>query len=247
MKSKSTLLSSKRFQQLLPSLVLAGGLFPLHVASGAAFDFSTAYQPGENPVGPWQVLTGGGNPSPTFQSSAVWGSPQASIGDIPGVFKSNGTEQFTHDWQVGDMVARTAPRPGGTMLIRWTPPETYSQVQYSLQLWPGTGDGVAPWFQLNVSPWGVAEFGDLGTMGTFDREHPYQLSGFLGPLGPGNDVSLLLEQGRSGQLPGFVGFSFSIQATPVPEPAALTGAVGVLLLLGRLGFISRAGHWKAVR
>ena len=209
------------------------------MALGAAFDFNTAYQPGENPVGPWRVWTTSGNASPSVQSSAAWGSAQSSLGDVPGVFRSNGSEQFTHDWQMGDMVARTSPTIGDPILISWMPSQAYSQVQYSIQLWPGTANGVAPWFQVNVSPWGVAEFGDLATLGTFDREHPYQLTGSLGALDAGNEVSLLLERGRSGALDGYVGFSFAIEATPVPEPAALTGIVGVLLILSRIRRVFR--------
>lgn len=230
----------QRVQILVRSLAILGGWLVSHIAMGAAFNFNTAYQPGENPVGPWRVWTASGDASPTVQTSATWGSPQASLGDVPGVFRSNGTEQFVHDWQPGDMVARTSPSGGGPILIKWTPSEAYSQVQFSVQLWPGTSDGVAPWFQVNVSPWGVAEFGDLATLGTFDREHPFQLNGSLGALGIGNDVSLYLERGRSGAVDGFVGFTFSIEATPIPEPATLTGAVGILLLLSQLNRVLRS-------
>lgn len=226
--------TSHRVQHPLRAVVLLGGWLASHVAMGAAFDFNATYQPGENPVGPWRVWTVAGNASPNVQTSATWGSPQVSLGDTPGIFRSNGTEQFVHDWQFGDMVARTSPSGGNPILITWTPSEAYSQVQYSVQLWPGTSDGVAPWFQVNVSPWGVAEFGDLATLGTFDREHPFRLNGSLGALGVGNDVSLLLERGRSGAVDGFVGFTFAIEATPIPEPATLTGAVGILLLLSQL-------------
>jgi hypothetical protein len=230
----------QRVQNLVRSLAILGSWLASHIAMGGAFNFNTAYQPGENPVGPWHVWTVSGNASPTVQTSATWGSPQVSLGDAPGIFRSNGTEQFVHDWQLGDMVARTSPSGGSPILITWTPTEAYSQVQFSVQLWPGTSDGVAPWFQVNVSPWGVAEFGDLATLGTFDREHPFRLNGSLGALGVGNDVSLLLEQGRSGAVDGFVGFTFSIEATPIPEPAALTGAVGILLLLSQLKRVLRS-------
>jgi hypothetical protein len=141
------------------------------------------------------------------------------------------------------MVARTSPSGGDPILVSWTPTEAYRQVQFSVQLWPGTPNGPTPWFQINVSPWGVAEFGNLSELGTFDRDHPYRLSGYLGALDVGNDVSLYLGRGRNGPLDGYVGFSFNIEATPVPEPEGITAIAGLILLATQLTWRHR-NRWS---
>jgi hypothetical protein len=46
--------------------------------------------------------------------------PQSSFGDLPGIFKSNGTELFSHDWIVGDVVSHS--NPSIPIAAIWTAP-----------------------------------------------------------------------------------------------------------------------------
>lgn len=232
---KPKTLSKTRRSRLIHGVVaLAISLSTPFFSHSASFNFGSDFEAVTNPSGPWRVWTSSGNETPIFRTTDPWETPQVSLGETPGVFKSNGTEQFPHAWQANDMVARTSPIRGESILITWVPTQAYSQVKFSVQLWPGTPDGPMPWFQLNVSPWGVAEFGNLSEFGTFDRDHPYQISGALGALNVGNDVSLLLDRGRNGPLDGYVGFSFTVETTPIPEPSNVASVVGMLLLATQL-------------
>lgn len=81
------------------------------------WDARTQWSDAANPNGPWSYLANGVPAPAVMRLSDPWASPQVSWGDIPGWFRSNGTEQFVHDWIAGDIVTHT-----GVSRLVWTSP-----------------------------------------------------------------------------------------------------------------------------
>jgi hypothetical protein len=102
----------------LIALVAAGALVgPAPGQAATIFDLTADWSDTVNPNGAWSYRTGDTLLTSTTRASDPWATPQASWGDLPGWFKSNGTELFAHDWQAGDVVTHT-----GSSDIVWTSP-----------------------------------------------------------------------------------------------------------------------------
>src|SRR5258708_2965057 len=76
-------------------------------ATATVYDVTTDWSDALNPNGVWTYAANGSALSSTVRASDPWGVPQASWGDLPGWFRSNGTEAFPHNWLAGDIITHT--------------------------------------------------------------------------------------------------------------------------------------------
>src|SRR5439155_7381652 len=76
----------------------------------AVFNLASDWSTINNPNGAWSYRAGTSNlPAQSSSSLDSWATPQPGWAPAPGAslpfeFKSNGTENFVHDWLAGDVV-----------------------------------------------------------------------------------------------------------------------------------------------
>ncbi len=160
------------------------------------------------------------------------------------MFKSNGTEQFTHDWQQGDIVTHSPNSNSDYHEIRWTSPEdgvfSISGAAWSTRAW-----GRQNLWSLHINngflTQGVLNFGPTS------RATPYLFeNGTAGSLVLQN-LSLLKNdiiqlRIRNQNVPGvgdYVGLNLQIELVPEPSLELLLG----ISLIGLVG----AGAVRKIR
>jgi hypothetical protein len=204
---------------LLPSAVSAQVL---------VFDLKTDWSDTTNPNGAWTYAAGGivnssSSPSPlgsVVRGSDPWSTPQVSWGDLPGWFRSNGTEQFAHDWQAGDIIAHS-----GEIAVIWTSPGT-GTVDITAGIWATRDIGRINYAALLAVNPGLDFLGDAfvgAGQALSSRENPAIVSAENYPVVAGQQIVLEIPSYDVGD---YAGVNLTIEFTPVPEPehwAALSG------------------------
>lgn len=210
------------------TLILAGIICSTMLSHAQTYDLKSDWSDASNPNSPWAYTSIGTPLSSTTRTSDAWSSPQTSWGDLPGWFRSNGTEQFTHDWLAGDIITHT-----GASEIRWTSP-LVGTINISGGAWAGRDIGrFNDWtISLNAVP---LTSGTIGSDDPYNRNNPFAFSTGSGglaaitaiPVGIGDVIELRLVPQGTGD---YAGVNFTI--VTVPEPTVFAyGGLGVVGLL----------------
>jgi hypothetical protein len=232
-------------RRFVVGMALAYVLFPSNILQASLlFDLSGDWQDSQNPNGTWSFWYT--NPANNFElmseigstirSSDPWTSPQASYGDLPGIFKSNGTEQFSHDWVSGEVVAHTDfSQP---IAIVWTAPAD-TRISVELDLWMGRQIGRSARTTFVIENIFAIEPLGFGT----DSSNMNHLS-YTTPVAMTSGSNLIIGMRADQAFGEYVGFHLTVEALDlVPEPGSLFLVGGVLLLCG-LGRIPRIAAWS---
>ena len=212
--------------QLL-SLTLLLGLVVLP-AQATTYDLANDWSYASNPNGVWSYRNSAGTVLPfvAARASDPWSTAQPAWGDVPGWFKSNGTEQFTHDWLLGDVITHSASQ------VYWTSPAT-NQVAITGAVWATRDIGrFNTWtLYLNSTP---LTSGVIGSGDPYSRGNPFDLAAGSGGasvlsnmvVSPGDNIRLSFDGGD------YAGVRLSITTLSVgggtaPEPGTFS-----LLVLG---------------
>ncbi len=222
-------------RQVTVAAVFAAALSPVYAAV-RTHDVGTEWQDGSNPFGNWSVyytdpqnnyqlvsLVG-----PTIRNSDPWTTPQPSYGDLPGIFKSKGTEQFAHDWIASDVIVHSDfSQP---IALVWTVPFA-TRVTVTVGGWAAR--------KLDRVSHGIFVIEDENDVNVFgidpigfgaDRAHPSQYTFTTqNPLAAGSQLIFGI---RSDTGAGdYHGLQFTVQ---VPEPSTLQlfGLAALCILLG---------------
>lgn len=153
-------------------------------AQATTYDLTNDWSYASNPNGVWSYRNFAGT-ALTFTPARVsdpWSTPQPAWGELPGWFKSNGTELFAHDWLAGDVITHT------TSQLYWTSPVA-SQVAITGAVWATRDIGRTNlWtLYLNDTPLtsGVIESGD-----PYSRSNPLDLAAGSGGAGVLSNVTV---------------------------------------------------------
>jgi hypothetical protein len=194
--------------------ILLLSLASIPSASAAVYDLVTDWSDASNPNGVWTY----GTPfSSVTRSSDPWGTPQPSWGDLPGWFKSNGTELFVHDWLAGDVVTHTGPSP-----ISWTSPEN-ALADISGFTWMGRDIGRSNTWTISLNSVPLTS-GLLFSGDPFDRTSPMSFALGVGglsvlqniPVSVGDVIELRYDAVVVGD---YSGASFTVTTAAIPEPS----------------------------
>lgn len=191
-------------------------------ATAQSFNLANDWSDISNPNGPWAYTCGGIPLSSTERTSDTWSTPQVSWGDLPGWFKSNGTEQFAHDWVQGDVITHT-----GSSEIRWTSPVSGS-VNILGGIW-ATRDISGRFNDWTISLNGAPlASGTVGAHDPYDRATPFLFSTGAGGasaltnLGVNvGDVVVLSVNGHGNVIQDYARVDLTVNVTAVPEPKML--------------------------
>ena len=196
------------------------------VADDPIFNVTTDWSNSANPNGQWSVnsvdplnppqLLG---PLPSTTRSDPWGTPQNSFGDVPGIFQSNGDEQFAHNWQTGDIVAHSSDTQ--PIALVWTASED-DIITVNGSAWQGTTGGADTHYSLFVNGTKLFEHSDLGT----DRDNRDAFSysnGFA--VHKGDDVEFLISSPDPGG--DYLGLDLTVSATPVATEMPIFPGSGI--------------------
>jgi hypothetical protein len=207
------------------------------VASGDLFDLVTDWSESNNPNGAWSYRSGTSNlPHQSSSGLDTWGTPQpgwapAAGASLPFEFKSNGTEQFTHDWIAGDVIthANNGIPYANFLFTNLAAVSVFADV--SGTIWLGRDIGRSIDFTLFANSTTLAS-GTVSSGDPFSRSSPlgFGATGVL--MLPGDTLTLELRQGSTSPNGDYVGTTLTINTSSVPEP--VTGgliAVGLTALL----------------
>jgi hypothetical protein len=185
---------------------VAGAGAALIVARGAlgqVYDVRADWSDTANPSGPWSYRAGDALlPHVDAWGPTDWSLPQpawatgASFGEwfLPAWLRSNGAEQFPHDWVAGDIAVHTYDPanggPNGEAKLVWTSP-VRGVATVGGGVWMGRDIGRAnTWTLLHNSV--PLTGGTISSGDAFDRAHPFLFSAGSGGAGvlANRDVAL---------------------------------------------------------
>lgn len=222
------------------------------VANATVYDLNADWSNSNNPNGAWSYREGV-NLLPavaSWQSTlGGWGTAQpgwaySENGNnrLPFIFKSNGSETFGHDWSAGDVLMHSTDGANGVGSgpgnVAWTS-QFDGVATITGSAWLGRDIGRAVDWKLfkNAS---LLTSGHLADGDPYSKANPFDFAAGSGGAGvlaniavnTGDQLILQLETvSSSGE---FVGMNYTINATPVPEPATLAAiGMGVTVLLKR--------------
>lgn len=235
----------KYVASLVGMVALAGA------ASGQTFDLNTDWSDTQNPNGAWSYREGN-NALPAVASWQAglggwnvaqpgWARSQDGNNRLPFWFKSNGSENFVHDFIQGDVVVHTTDDTNGVgqgfANVAWTSPSD-GEVNVSGGVWMGRDIGRANVWQIYLNDV-LLTTGTIGSGDAYDRATPMGLNEGSGGTNSVSDLVvsagdvLRLEFQKASQAGDFVGVNMTISLKPVPTPGAL-GLLGVgMLAMGR--------------
>src|SRR5438477_5119150 len=75
-------------------ILTAAAILSMGPTQAAVFDLTSQWSDVSNPNGVWSYDSGGVALTSVVRASDPWTTSQISWGDLPGWFRSNGTEQF---------------------------------------------------------------------------------------------------------------------------------------------------------
>ena len=172
---------------LLSLIVLAVGA---PQARGTVYDLTADWSDDSNPNGVWSYNYNNVPLPSVYRASDPWGTPQISWGDLPGWFRSNGTEQFYHDWLLGDVISHTPSAGDGYSDVDWMGPAE-GHVTVSGAVWPCRDIG--RWVDWLVVVDGVPiTGGEVGSNDPYSRENPMDFT--LGSGGPSVLIDIPVHQ-----------------------------------------------------
>lgn len=214
-------------------------------------DLQTDWSTTNNPNGPWTYREGA-NALPAVASwqstlggwntaQPGWARSENGNNRLPFWFKSNGSENFTHDWLAGDVVVHSTDTINGVgnglANVTWT--STISGfINISGNTWIGRDIGRSVtwslWKNGTQLTSGIVASGDA-----FDRANPFLFANGSGGAAaissiavlPGDTLmyQVLSNNGAAGE---FTGVNFTITAAAVPEPGTIILSGATTLLLG---------------
>ncbi len=212
-------------------------------AKAQVYDLTNDFSLANNPNGVWsyRFLDGTILPFVASRVSDPWGTPQPAWGDVPGWFKSNGTELFAHDWIAGDVITHSSS------IVVWTSPSA-TTISISGATWATRDIG-------RFNDWGIFKNGTLlssGTIGSgdpFSRSNPHDFA--IGTGGAAALTNILVSPGDTIQLKyspnggssnDYAGVRLTITTASVsgPEPGTLA-----LLVVGGTAVALRRRKFSA--
>lgn len=197
-----------------------------------------SYREGNNllpHVTSWQSSLGGWT---TAQPG--WADSENGSDRIPFWFKSNGSENFAHDYLAGDIVIHTTDGASGAGNglgnVAWTSPLN-GFADISGAVWMGRDIGRSNHWRLKIDGLTISE-GDISSGDIYDRASPFNLATGTGgssavtnvPVTIGTVIALEFE--KTSEPGDFVGTKLTINT--VPEPSSV-----LLCALGLLGVAAR--------
>jgi len=240
-------MKSRSFAVLLSYASLA--LLALGPADGRAnagavgvqvFDLRTNWSDASNPNGTWAYLEGN-NPLPFVASwqrllggwSAAqpgWARSEDANTRLPFWYRSNGTETFGPDIQVGDIVVHSTDGGNGVGSglgrVRWTAPAR-GVVTITGSTWAARDIGRSNTWRL-LSGTTTLRTGVVSSGDPYSRANPFQLADGTGSAPLTNHTvgcagTIAFETERNTVAGDFVGVNLSIAFTPVPCTGDLNG------------------------
>jgi PEP-CTERM motif len=235
----------KRFLAIVVAVLALGASVPAH-AGFSVYNLANDWSDASNPNGVWAYQVGAG----LLSASAglpidPWTTPQpgwAVANSIPVMFKSNGTENFAHDWIKGDVIAHSGSGTdfASSVSASWTSPIA-GTVDILGHTWKTRNIGRSNVWGLYLN--GVQLTGGLLASGDSNtRATPFLFADGSGGAGVlqdvavavGDIISFRLTRAPNSPAADYAGIDLQIEATfadPVPEPSTL-----VLLATGGLAF-----------
>jgi hypothetical protein len=221
--------SSIRF---LPFLALLFCLSPLPLAQAAVFDMTAGWSDQTNPNGPWSYCYGQDPLPSVYRQSDSWGEPQISWGDLPGWFRSNGTELFEHDWIEGDVITHCPSEGEGYCDVAFTSPSA-GFVSITGATWPCRDIGRWVLWEITVDGMSITS-GVTGSDDPYSRAQPMDFT--QGTGGPSVLLDIPVQAGsrielRASQYAGYYGdyagyrMSVNLEETPVPAEGTSWGRI----------------------
>jgi hypothetical protein len=200
-------------------------------AQAIIYDLTSDWSYASNPNGPWSYRSATGTVLSFLagRGSDPWSTPQPAWGELPGWFKSNGTELFAHDWLAGDVITHTASQ------VYWTSPAA-SQVAISGAVWATRDIGSFNTWTLYLNNTALTS-GVIGSGDPYSRSNPLDLT--LGSGGAGVLANVTVNPGDNIRL-AFDGNDYAgvrltvttLSGASAPEPGTLS-----LLALGACALI----------
>jgi len=226
-------------------LIVMGALVLSGAAQGDTYNLSSDWSEVSNPNGQvtlrqgfdalphvdaWQRNLGGWS---TFQPG--WARSEDANTRLPFFFKSNGTEQFVHDFVEGDVVVHTWDSTNGSGSMQANilyDVAVAGTLSVSGSVWMGRDIGRAVTWQLMHNS-GVISQGDLSSGDPYSRANPMLLTQGTGGVGAVTDINVsvgdrielwFLTTSFSGD---FVGIDLTIDNVPAPSGAGLLALAGL--------------------
>lgn len=226
--TNSRFLAALGFSLVIPFLAVP--------AQAQVYDLTNDFSYASNPNGVWSYRDAGGTLLPFVAARATdpWGTPQPSWGDVPGWFKSNGTELFAHDWLTGDVITHSDSS------VVWTSPGA-GTINISGATWATRDIG-------RFNDWGIYLNNTLLSSGTIGDGDPFDRSNLenysVGTGGAAALLNVLVNPGdlvevrytRNGFSNDYAGVKLTINATfsgPEPGTLALLVVGGIAIALRR--------------
>jgi hypothetical protein len=156
-------------------------IFGAATATASVYDLTADWSDQSNPNGVWSYNWNNVPLPSVYRQSDPWQEPQISWGDLPGWFRSNGTEEFYHDWLAGDVITHTPSAGDGYSDVDWISPSD-GMLTISGAVWPCRDIG--RWVDWVLLVDGVAiTGGSVGSGDPYSRDDPMDFT--QGSGGPG--------------------------------------------------------------
>lgn len=221
-------------------------------AYGAVYDLNSDWSDSANPNGVWSYRQGTSllpHVDDWQHTFGGWNTPQPGWSEsedgnnrLPFIFKSNGSENFVHDFLAGDVLMHSTDGANGVGNgrgnIAWTSPAD-GVVNVTGSTWIGRDLGrTVDWaVLLNTTDLtgGVVSSGDA-----YDRANPFGFADGSGGSGALTGISvsagdqIIFETNTENQYGDFVGINFTVEYQAVPEPVSMS-----VLGLGALALVRR--------
>ncbi|MCX5805515.1 MAG: VPLPA-CTERM sorting domain-containing protein [Proteobacteria bacterium] len=189
------------------------------------YDLRSDWSDVSNPNEVWSYNLNGSPLPSAIRGGDNWGTPQISWVTYPyghiGWFKSNGTEQFPHDWIAGDIITHTPSGPDYTD-ITWTSPIS-GVASISGGVWHTRDWGRTNNWYIYINGVQLAS-GSVSSGGSDSRNNPslfttgYDLDNIS--ISIGDIIQLHLSGQGTGDYAG-VNLTIETSTTPVPIPGAI--------------------------
>lgn len=189
-------------------------------------------------VASWQSSLGGWT-----SAQPGWAKSENGSDRLPFIFKSNGTETFSHDFIEGDIVMHTWDASNGTGNgqgnIVWTS-QGSGVINVTGSTWIGRDIGRSINWSIMKNATTLTD-GNVQSGDFYNRANPYDFADASGGSGAISNISVVagdqiifMTDTANGSFGDFVGINFRVDYEAVPEPAtfAVLG-LGALVLRRR--------------